>query len=279
LPSIHPPIQVDDNNANNHPPLTNFSITGSGWTTIAATGAYLGSEHVHAGNAKYDTAEATWSYIVKNITPGAPYTVYASWGAALTNATNATYKIYLDSLASGPVATVVVDQTQDPNSALFGTTALQKLATINMPYGSHTVIVVLSNLANGTVVADGIFDPPATQDESAGVDSAAAPIAPTQGEFATINPSVFGIPDPTLGRFGSPTAGAPPDPVSPAPGAPLTDAAALVQFFADKSGAATNGAMLDLIVAGSTGHRAGGSSDLTGPLDAPGLDGSGSEGF
>jgi len=291
------PIQVDDNQANNNKTngLGTFTLTGIsgskpfGWNIVSAAAAFHGSETVHAPSAT-DTADATWSYTVINNT-GAPkpYTIYASWAAAQGNATNATYKIYIDQVKYGPVSTIAVDQTQNPNTAVFGTTAIQLLSTIAVPAGPHTILVVLSDVANGNVVADGVFDPPATDAESAmpvaASDSGqattfsfAAPLAgpttiaaaPSAGNLAgdlTFNSLLLTTSPPSFaGRF---------DDAATDSGSTVGDsthAAALDEAFGARLATSTDVAALDQVFAGATSDAAG-STDLTGSMDAVGANG------
>jgi hypothetical protein len=61
--------------------------------------------------------------------------------------------------------TVVVDQTRGPSDALlFGTTLAQSLGSVNLPNwkpGTMLTVRLLTLGANGNVVADAVFDPPA----------------------------------------------------------------------------------------------------------------------
>jgi hypothetical protein len=59
---------------------------------------------------------------------------------------------------------VVVDQTRGPSDALlFGTTLAQSLGSVNLPSwkpGTMLTVRLLTQGANGDVVADAVFDPP-----------------------------------------------------------------------------------------------------------------------
>ena len=91
--------------------------------------------------------------------------MFATWVALAGNATNAKYSISVD---GGPATVVTVNQQLSPNSALVGGTLWQKLHTITPTAGFHVVTVRLSDDANGTVVADAVFDPPQAVRKSGG---------------------------------------------------------------------------------------------------------------
>src|SRR5262249_18579891 len=84
------------------------------------------------------------------------------------NATNATYQVFQESGSGAnddtPLLTVVVDQTRGPSDALlFGTTLAQSLGSVHLPNwkpGTMLSVRLLTQGANGNVVADGVFDPP-----------------------------------------------------------------------------------------------------------------------
>ncbi len=300
--SLNPPIQVDDNNANNNKSNGNgtFTLSGTssaknfGWVTTAAAAAFDGSEQVHASSAT-DTADATWSYVL-NVPTAGGYAVYASWAPAPGNATNATYKIYIESTKGGPVATASVNQMQSPTTAVMSSgTLIQLLATIPVPAGTHTITVVLSDVANGNVVADGIFDPPVggARGASAAMPPDVARRAPSPPAFPMAPPDMAGVAsapvgdaafnsmlltasDPTpLGRFDAPS----PDAGAADASSPSLETRASDQAFASMDGAATDVAALDRVFASTTADGDGGWADLTGPMDAPWLGGSAGDAF
>jgi hypothetical protein len=132
-----------------------FSTSGSGWTTVTGTG-YDGGEHTHTG-VPGGTGYAQWLYS-ENVTAGNHYAIFATWAAAPTNATNATYKIYDGTKL---LAKVTVDQTRSPNTGLLGSTLVQQLYVFTpTTTGTHTIKIQLSDNANGVVAADAVFDPP-----------------------------------------------------------------------------------------------------------------------
>jgi hypothetical protein len=303
VPAVGLPIRVDDNNANNNASngSGNFQLSGTGagpffgWVTTANSNAFDGSEHVHAA-ANSDTADATWTYATPSTATVTKYTIYASWAAAPGNATNAAYKIFIDGVLA---KTAVVDQTKTPSTAFLGNTLIQSLFTVALSAGSHNVKVVLSDLANGTVVADGIFDPP----EPTADGGDAAPAVPT-GELglaqppadttataaptASLSAPFGGVPaaTPTLllavsdlaliGNSNAPAIGSSPAAASPPSGGPPADIAALDKLFAataagHKVGEPAAMGTLDQLFAGGL--------DLTGHVDAPLPDGSAGDAF
>jgi hypothetical protein len=94
--------------------------------------------------------------------------LFATWVALPGNATNATYQVFAESTDGvnddKPLLTVVVDQTRGASDALlFGTTLAQSLGSVNLPNwkpGTILSVRLLTQGANGNVVADGVFDPP-----------------------------------------------------------------------------------------------------------------------
>src|SRR5262249_46175120 len=116
----------------------------------------------NAGPQKSNFAE--WEIRATSANPE----LFATWVALPGNATNATYQVFADDSGGGngdsPLLTVVVDQTRGPSGALlFGTTLAQSLGSITLPHwkpGTVLTVRLLTQGANGNVVADGVFDPP-----------------------------------------------------------------------------------------------------------------------
>jgi hypothetical protein len=97
---------------------------------------------------------ASWT-----VTPASKgvYELFTTWVAAGTNATNATYKIYDGSAATGTLlGSVVVDQTQAPSTALINGSLWDKLGTFTTNTGTFT-IVLDSVTANANISADAVF--------------------------------------------------------------------------------------------------------------------------
>jgi hypothetical protein len=126
-----------------------YSETGTGWQDYAA--GYNGGLRYHAAGTGADAA--AWQ---ATGLPAGPYTIQATWNASSNHASNATYLIYDGSTL---VQTVVVNQQQAPSGAALGGVTFQVLATVQISSGS--VRVVLSDNANGYVVADAVLIAPA----------------------------------------------------------------------------------------------------------------------
>ncbi|MCI0459041.1 MAG: S8 family serine peptidase [Gemmataceae bacterium] len=124
--------------------------TGSGWLSWAA--GYNGNLRYHAPGTGTNTAN--WQ--VSGLPPGY-YTIQATWNAASNHPSNAPYSIYDgDTL----LLTVLVDQRPAPSGTVVGGVAFQNLATVQITTG--TVRILLSDNANGYVVADAVRLVPTT---------------------------------------------------------------------------------------------------------------------
>jgi hypothetical protein len=137
-----------------------------GWTHVVSAAGFQGDYTIHAQNASPQPSNfAEWEIRATSAHPE----LFATWVALPGNATNATYQVFADSADGGndnaPLLTVVVDQTRGPSDALlFGTTLAQSLGSVNLPHwkpGTMLTVRLLTQGANGNVVADGVFDPPA----------------------------------------------------------------------------------------------------------------------
>src|SRR5262249_2603485 len=137
-----------------------------GWTHVVSAAGFQGDYTVHAQNASPQQSNfAEWEIRATSANPE----LFATWVALPGNATNATYQVFAES-SDGvnddkPLLTVVVDQTRGPSDAfLFGTTLAESLGSVNLPNwkpGTMLTVRLLTQGANGDVVADGLFDPPA----------------------------------------------------------------------------------------------------------------------
>jgi hypothetical protein len=137
-----------------------------GWTHVVSAAGFQGDYTIHAQNASPQKSNfAEWDIRATSANPE----LFATWVALPDNATNATYQVFADS-SDGvnddrPLLTVVVDQTRGPGDALlFGTTLAQSLGSVHLPHwkpGTMLTVRLLTQGANGNVVADGVFDPPA----------------------------------------------------------------------------------------------------------------------
>jgi hypothetical protein len=139
--------------------------TDKGWTHVVSAAGFQGDYTIHAQNASPQKSNfAEWDIRTTSANPE----LFATWVALPGNATNATYQVFADDSGGGngdaPLLTVVVDQTRGPSDALlFGTTLAQSLGSVNLPNwtpGTMLTVRLLTQGANGDVVADGVFDPP-----------------------------------------------------------------------------------------------------------------------
>jgi subtilase family serine protease len=121
-----------------------YSETGTGWAGWAA--GYNGSLRYHAARTGADTA--VWQ---ATGLPAGYYTIQATWNGAANHASNAPYSIYDGTTL---VATVLVNQQPAPSGTTVGGVLFQNLASV--PINSGTIRVVLSDNANGFVVADAV---------------------------------------------------------------------------------------------------------------------------
>jgi uncharacterized protein (DUF2141 family) len=121
-----------------------FSTVGS-WLTWT-TGGYLGNVHEATGRAGADVA--TWTF--NNLAPG-QYRVSATWTQWPDRATNAPYTVLDGSTA---LITVPVNQQLAPSGFTDAGAQWQDLGNFQIRSGS--LVVQLSDLANGNVIADAI---------------------------------------------------------------------------------------------------------------------------
>jgi hypothetical protein len=121
-----------------------YSNTGS-WTRWT-NGGYLGD--VQEATNKNGADVSTWTF--NNVLPG-QYRVSVTWTPWPDRATNATYTV-LDGATS--LATVVVNQQVAPSSLTDAGASWQDLGTFQLRNG--TLVVNLSDLANGNVIADAV---------------------------------------------------------------------------------------------------------------------------
>ena len=116
------------------------------WSTSTDGAGYAGEVKSDAAGAGSD--RAVWTFT--NVAAG-PYIVFATWTASASNATNAPFLV-TDGTAAH--STYYVNQQQAPSG--FSDAGLQwtQLTTLNITTGMLTVM--LTNNADGNVVADGI---------------------------------------------------------------------------------------------------------------------------
>jgi uncharacterized repeat protein (TIGR03803 family) len=125
-----------------------YSTTGTGWANFADSNAYLGTEQYAAPGTGANAA--TWQ--VSHL-PAGIYDLQVDWTAYSNRATNATYRVYDGSTLIG---TVQVNQQLAPlGGATVGGVTFQSLGRFSIASG--TVSVVLSDDANGYVIADAAY--------------------------------------------------------------------------------------------------------------------------
>ncbi len=137
--AVQPAVVVDDNQLG-------YQASGDHWTSTSGLGGY--------GNSVSYAAEGdgghTASWQVDGLPP-AEYEVRATWTPYANRATNAPYHIY-----DGPtrLATVRVNQQLTPSGLCAHGVMFQSLGVY--PIRSGSVRVVLSNDADGFVIADAV---------------------------------------------------------------------------------------------------------------------------
>ena len=120
-----------------------FSTTGD-WLTVNRNGYDGGFRYALPGDG---TATARWVF---DVDPG-EYRVLTSWRAWSNRATDAPFSVFDNSTR---LATVGVNQQLSPNDVQISGVWFNDLGTFRI-FGNQ-LIVELSNLANGLVVADAI---------------------------------------------------------------------------------------------------------------------------
>ena len=136
LPSLNPVATKDDGA---------WGYDQRGVWQIEA-GGFNGSHRTDVPGSATDYAQ--WLIAV----PTNTYEIFADWTGAAGNASNATYQIKDGGTVVG---TVSLDQTQTPQDAAYAGLEWASLGTYTFTTG--VITVTLSDLANGTVVADGIL--------------------------------------------------------------------------------------------------------------------------
>jgi hypothetical protein len=125
-----------------------YSDAGGGWASFNDANAYLGNERYVAPGTGSNTA--TWQ--TSGLANG-PYNVYVDWTPFAGRATNATYQIFDGTTL---LATTSIDQTHAPSGdVVLNGVPFQSLG--RFPITSGTVKVVLSDNANGYVIADAMY--------------------------------------------------------------------------------------------------------------------------
>ena len=124
-----------------------YTETGGGWLGWSSSDSYHGDcRYAPAGNG---SNTATWTF--QDVDPTQQYQVYATWNAAGNHASNAPYTVYDDTTA---LATVQLNQQSAPTDATIDGWTWQSVGTYQAESG--TLVVSLSDDANGYVVADAV---------------------------------------------------------------------------------------------------------------------------
>lgn len=141
-----------------------YSDLVTGWTTEAKSGAYLGSHRRQ--NAGLGLNTATWKFTGL---PAGYYDVRATWLEHPNQATDAQFKVY-DALTLR--GTFTVNQQAAPAGSTSNGQVWQSLGTVSIhddptltggiletlqPGMRGTIQVILSDLANGHVIADAVW--------------------------------------------------------------------------------------------------------------------------
>lgn len=154
--------KVDD--GQNGGPDGEFHITNpdkNGWTNVTGAG-WQNDYTVHQYGVNHTpNNEARWKIRATSANPE----LFVTWVPRPGNATNATYKVFKDNTL---LATVVVNQQVLPNDGMYGTTYIESLGRFSgIVVNSLLTVKLLTEGANGDVVADGMFDPPTGSESTA----------------------------------------------------------------------------------------------------------------
>jgi len=125
-----------------------YSEVGQGWERGTPSTAYEGDLRKH--NEGLGDKLAHWRFEALEV--GADYQVFATWHPYKTRATNAPFSIYDGGSAE---RTVLVNQRLAPNDIVYDDQAWESLGVYTVESGS--LVVELSNNANGKVVADAVY--------------------------------------------------------------------------------------------------------------------------
>jgi len=124
------------------------TLSGTGWTGAASATAYGDDMHYHAAGSGANTV--TWTF--ERLDPAKHYEVLATWSASSNRATNAPFAIRDDATALG---TVRVNQQLVPDDVAYADQPWESLGVFS--FASGTLVVELTDQANGYVIADAIY--------------------------------------------------------------------------------------------------------------------------
>jgi len=125
----------------------NVGYADNGWTSRKDSAAYSGDYRSAAAGNGSKTADWTFT----GLEVGATYRVAVTWKASTSNASNAPFTVFD---GNAPMQTVAVNQRVSAASFSIADRGWAGLGTFQITSG--TLKVQLSNLANGTVVADAV---------------------------------------------------------------------------------------------------------------------------
>jgi len=137
--AVPPSTQIIDDSS-----ASGFTAT-SGWIPYGGQGYKNNVHYVGAGSG---SEVATWTF---NVAPGTTYQVAVTYSAQGNRATNAPYTVYD---ASTSLGTVAVNQQLTPSDFIDQGVGWKTLGNFT-PSGS-TLVVKLTNAANGYVIADAV---------------------------------------------------------------------------------------------------------------------------
>jgi len=124
-----------------------YAETGSGWAQGYAAGSYNGDCRWTWNSGGADTAE--WTF--EGLETG-NYEVYVTWPESTVRATNAPYAVYDDATGEGGA---LINQKVAPDDAEHDGQWWESLGVFSIESG--TLVVELSDDANGIVVADAVL--------------------------------------------------------------------------------------------------------------------------
>lgn len=133
---------------------TGYSETGSGWMSETNTNSVLGSDRRHPAGSGSNTA--SWQFM--NLNPGW-YCVQVTWSEGADRATNASYTVWDGTKQLG---TYTANQQNAPSGTVYQARPWTSLGVLSISSGSAQV--VLSDQANGNVVADSVWLLPVVND-------------------------------------------------------------------------------------------------------------------
>ena len=139
-PAATPPSVIDEGDAA-------YAETGSGWLGWSEQGAYQGDFRYHAPGTG-DNA-ATWTF--DGLDPTKRYQVLTTWNPQSNRASNSPFSVWG---GAGPLATVRLNQQFAASDVTLDGRGWESLGVYTADSG--TLVVKLTDDANGDVIADGV---------------------------------------------------------------------------------------------------------------------------